>query len=368
MSSELYKNNVVIDEKRLNGWTVEHENVFIEWSDKAMCYRWLHSKSYKNYSFRNAWYTIPVIVMSTITGTANFAQERFPPEYKVMAQMLIGGINILAGILTTIQQFLKITELNEGHRVSAISWGKFVRNVTVILAKSPLERENTPIELLNRYKEEFDRLMEVSPDIEDKVIINFKQVIYNKEKDDENGCFDHLMNYICCVGGTDAPSPRNSEITGLQTMQSVSSSKTTPGSPTSGVPMRSSNSPDGSTDGLSLDDFAKDLKKKYKFKKPEICGEFVSVAENRHPWYKQDKVETPIFVEPVVEIPVKHEFDYAPYVKKVNEKIERFKAVRGREPLIAEIRNNMHGEIDDVILNHVLTMLFGQLDFAANKV
>ena len=170
------------------------------------------------------------------------------------------------------------------------------------------------------------------------------------------------MRYICCVGGTDAPSPRNSEITGLQTMQSVSSPKTAPGEPT-----RSSNSPDGSTDGLSLDDFAKDLKKKYKFKKPEICGEFVSVAENRHPWYKQDKVETPIF-EPVVEIPVKHEFDYAPYVKKVNEKIERFKAVRGREPLITEIRNNIHGEIDDVILNHVLTTLFGQLDFATNNV
>ena len=47
---------------------------------------------------------------------------------------------------------------------------------------------------------------------------------------------------------------------------------------------------------------------------------------------------------------------------------QRFKAVRGREPLIAEIKNNMHGEIDDVILNHVLTTLFGQLDFAANKV
>ena len=35
MSVELTKNNVVIDEKRLNGWTIEHENVFIEWSDKG---------------------------------------------------------------------------------------------------------------------------------------------------------------------------------------------------------------------------------------------------------------------------------------------------------------------------------------------
>ena len=37
--------------------------------------------------------------------------------------MIIGSINILAGIITTIQQFLKIGQLNESHRVSSISWG-----------------------------------------------------------------------------------------------------------------------------------------------------------------------------------------------------------------------------------------------------
>ena len=31
----------------LNGWTEQHEEIFVEWADKAMCYRWLHSRSYK---------------------------------------------------------------------------------------------------------------------------------------------------------------------------------------------------------------------------------------------------------------------------------------------------------------------------------
>jgi len=26
-------------------WTPEHECILIEWADKAMCYRWLHSKA-----------------------------------------------------------------------------------------------------------------------------------------------------------------------------------------------------------------------------------------------------------------------------------------------------------------------------------
>lgn len=352
MSSELSQNNVKIDEKRLNGWTIEHENVFIEWSDKAMCYRWLHSKSYKNYSFRNAWFTIPVIIMSTITGTANFAQERFPPQYKVMAQMLIGGINIIAGILTTIQQFLKITELNEAHRVSAVSWGKFVRNVTVILAKSPTERENTPIELLNRYKEEFDRLMEISPDIEDKVLIKFKEVIYNKEKDDEEGCWEWICHHICICGASRAPEAKNADIQSLTTIPSPKSPKT-PGGKSS------------SDENSSLDEFAKELKKKYKFKKPEICGEFVSVAENRHPWYKNEKITEPVQV--VMELP-EPVFDYNPYIKLINSKIEHFRKVRGRDPLEMEIRNNIEGEISEDILEHILKNLHHHIKFASNNV
>ena len=32
----------------LNGWTEQHEEIFAEWADKAMCFRWLHNRSLKN--------------------------------------------------------------------------------------------------------------------------------------------------------------------------------------------------------------------------------------------------------------------------------------------------------------------------------
>ena len=153
-------------------WTEEHEDILIEWADKAMCYRWLHSKAHHKYAKANAWFTIPVIIMSTTTGTANFAQERFPDNVKPWASMGIGAVNIFAGILTTIQQFLKISELNEAHRVASIAWDKFYRNTKVELAKSPIER--TPvIQLLKHAKEEFERLMETSPSISDEIIKAF---------------------------------------------------------------------------------------------------------------------------------------------------------------------------------------------------
>lgn len=168
-------------------WSQQHEKILIDWADKATCYKWLHEKSTREYESKNRWYTIPVIIMSTLTGTANFAQNNIPAEYLTAATMGIGAVNLLAGILTTIQQFLKISELNESHRVSSISWGKFHRNIKIELAKSPAER--TPVaQLIKACKEEFDRLLETSPDIPNHVVALFKKTFSGGEiKYDDEG-------------------------------------------------------------------------------------------------------------------------------------------------------------------------------------
>jgi hypothetical protein len=173
-TEEPYINNTQIE------WTKEHEQILIEWADKAMCYRWLHSKANMLYSYLNTWYTIPVIVISTLTGTGNFAQDRVPPDYQSYFVMLIGSLNLLAGIITTIQQFLKITQLNEAHRVSSISWDKFYRNIKIELAKHPHERIDVK-HMIKISKEEYDRLMETSPPIPEEIIAKFKQNFNNTE-------------------------------------------------------------------------------------------------------------------------------------------------------------------------------------------
>jgi len=157
-----------------HGWTNEHEMVLAEWGDKAMCYKWLHAKSNAKYRQLNTWYTIPVIIMSTLTGTANFAQDKIPESFRGYATMIIGGVNILAGIITTIQQFLKITELNEGHRVSSIVWDKFYRKIKVELSKHRDERTEVK-DFFKSATEEYDRLMETSPVIDKNIIELFNK-------------------------------------------------------------------------------------------------------------------------------------------------------------------------------------------------
>lgn len=155
-------------------WTVEQEELLAEWSEKATCYRWLHSRSEKSYRAKNYLFTIPVIILSTLTGTANFAMDSFvPEEHKQIAMAAVGSVNIFAGILSTLQNFLRYAELMESHRLSEVQWSKFGRNIAVELALDP-KRRKPAHDFLKISRAEYDRLIEQSPTIDDSIIKQFK--------------------------------------------------------------------------------------------------------------------------------------------------------------------------------------------------
>lgn len=182
---------------KLVEWSPENETIMVEWCDIAQCYKWLHAKAHAIYKSKNAWFTIPAIVLSTISGTASFAQTSLPIEYQAYSPMAIGGINIFIGILTTVQQYLKISELNEAHRVSSISWDKFARNIRIELAKHPDERMDAG-SFLKMNRQEFDRLMETSPMIDDNIVEEFKSKFKGRDGTAERKHFDELKKPDIC--------------------------------------------------------------------------------------------------------------------------------------------------------------------------
>ena len=170
-----------IKKKEAAKWTPEQEKILAEWAEKAACYRWLHNKSEKQYRCRNYSFTIPVIILSTLTGTANFAMDSFVrEEKKKMAMGIIGSINIFAGILSTLQNFLRYAELMEGHRSSGVAWSKFSRNISVELALDQRRRKPAG-DFLKICRAEFDRLVEQSPPVDDKIINWFDKQFLNND-------------------------------------------------------------------------------------------------------------------------------------------------------------------------------------------
>ena len=159
-----------------NGWTQEQEVLLAKWSDFAACYRWLHDRTEKKLSRKNNCITIPVIILSTITGTLSVGLNGLvgnSPDIQHYAQVGIGAVSLFTGILTTLGNFFRYAQNSEAHRVAAVSWGKLNRSISVELAQRPDDRMDS-LEFLAICREILDRLIEQSPAIPDDIINKFE--------------------------------------------------------------------------------------------------------------------------------------------------------------------------------------------------
>jgi len=163
--------------KHNNGWTHEQEDLMANWSDIASCYRLLHDKTEKRFSKFNYALTIPVIMLSTMTGTANFGMGSFfgdDNKSQRFANLAIGGVSLIAGLMTTLGNFLRFAQNQESHRVVSIAWGKFQRQIAVELALHPNERHDS-MDFIKICRNELDRLIEQSPPIPEVIIARFEK-------------------------------------------------------------------------------------------------------------------------------------------------------------------------------------------------
>jgi hypothetical protein len=158
----------------LNGWTKELEVLFAEWADKAACYRWMHDRTGRQCHTSDQRLIFPVIILSTVTGAANFAMSSISQDKTTQnyVQLGLGGISIFTGILTTIANRLGYASAAEAHRGAAVQWGKFNRLIIIELSLHPDERMEA-FAFLKMFRIELDRLIEQSPPIPDNIIQRF---------------------------------------------------------------------------------------------------------------------------------------------------------------------------------------------------
>jgi hypothetical protein len=180
------------EEKKLPKiWHPQQEKILKSWGEAAACYRYMHYQAYCSFKNLSMKFTIPLIIVSTITGTANFAQETFPPTVQPFVPSAIGGLNLITAIATTIMQFLKINELMEGHRVASVQYGKISRTIRLELTLPLSERTLNGTVMIENMRAEYDRLIEQSPNVPKKMIDAFE-----REFPDDNAFFKPEIMHI----------------------------------------------------------------------------------------------------------------------------------------------------------------------------
>lgn len=187
----------------IDDWSDEIEELLSEWGEISCCYAYLHNFSQRKYKKKYHHLQIPIIVLSTLTGTANFAADSYvPTDFKQGFSAGIGTLNILAGIMGTLMSFLRYSEIYEGHRISALAWSKLGRAIEIELSLHDKKRKPCR-DFLKVCRSEYDNLLESSPNIDLDIISMF-----NKKFSDK---YPNVRKPIIC-NGLKAITPYKEEI------------------------------------------------------------------------------------------------------------------------------------------------------------
>ena len=164
---------------KLDKWTPEIEELLASWAEQALCYAWIHRFSERKYKKKYHRIQLPIIVLSTLTGTAGFADGYVPEGFKHGFSAAVGSLNLFCGILGTVLAFLRHAETYEAHRISALAWSSLGRSVQVELALAPERRKNCR-DFLKVSRSQFDALLESSPTVDSDVIATFNSRFNDK--------------------------------------------------------------------------------------------------------------------------------------------------------------------------------------------
>ena len=119
---------------------------------------------------------IPVVVFTTLVGTSAFASLSGASNSSITTRnadsdvvlLIVGGISVLAAVLSSLQTFLRYATRAEGHRIAALRYETLRREMAETLALSP-EFRGQPDRDLDNARNRMDRYAKESPTIGERM-------------------------------------------------------------------------------------------------------------------------------------------------------------------------------------------------------
>lgn len=172
-------------------WSSQLEDILAQEGERCRGLAWLHTRAEILTSHYNSYVQVPVIILSTLAGTASVGSATLFNGDTKTASIAIGLVSIGVGILNTLGGFFAFAKRSEAHRIAQLSYGKLSSKIGIELSL-PRDERTSAESLLVHVRETMERLAETTPNCPQSIIDTFN----NKFKEMEDVALPVEVNGI----------------------------------------------------------------------------------------------------------------------------------------------------------------------------
>ena len=153
-------------EPRESAWTEEIELLLRDWRNRAYASQTGYYIMADRFGRRNYLLGIPVVVVSSIVGTAIFATLK--DDVGVFERVTVGTISISTAVLASLQTFLRFAERASVHAAGGAWYSAIRRDIESTLAL-PRELRGDPKAYVDSIRKEMNKVAQKSPELNEQL-------------------------------------------------------------------------------------------------------------------------------------------------------------------------------------------------------
>ncbi len=153
-----------VESDQVDNWTPSVEELLKNWHSRAYAAQSAYYDMAERLRRLNYLLGIPVVIVSSLVGTAVFADWSQNGNYK----WWVGSVSILAAVLASLQTFLKFGENATLHGTAADWFAAIRREIEEVLALPPALRGH-PKQCLDSIRQEMNKAGQKSPELGERL-------------------------------------------------------------------------------------------------------------------------------------------------------------------------------------------------------
>lgn len=170
-----------MEEERDISWSTPLEELVASEGEKCRGLAWINQKAEVYYSHRANAIAIPVIVLSTLAGTASVGSSSLFAGDTQISSVVIGLVSIGVGILNTISSYFSWARKAEAHRIAYLQYSKLFSIIRVEMSLPRVERQEAE-QLLKQIRDGMERLAETTPSAPPSILDDFNKHFKDEDK------------------------------------------------------------------------------------------------------------------------------------------------------------------------------------------